>query len=445
MKRRRKHGSGSVQMLGPTTAFLRWREHGKRPSRVIHDTTEELAHEIMDGIIEGLRQRAGRYTVEAFGDDWLKRKTPKRGDADSVIGRFNKHIRPHRIARVHVDELRAGNVRAWLDDLERGGVEQQNRRHCVSLLSAIVRDAVELLDLPKNVVRDVEWPPVPPTRRQLIATREQVERLAYDESLDPYAATIALMLVGFCLRPGELLGLRVEDAGERLLVWRSKRTTDTTKTGQPRALSIFGWGEVALAKWRRLRSTLRVKRYDTATSPWLVPVPRTWFQRRNRVGRLLAALGASHLHPHDLRGTGATHLLSGTWGPPWTIADVATYIGDSISTTQRTYAHVTATRHDELGKGIRVGYDDSDEVLISAVMSGRARCDSNARPLASEALGHPVGVRQFSPGDIPTTSRLARRYLEAVRDASPHAHDRGVELAAAVLRLEIADVRGEQA
>ena len=43
---------------------------------------------------------------------------------------------------------------------------------------------------------------------------------------------------------------------------------------------------------------------------------------------------------HDLRGTGATHLLAGTWGAPWPIATVSKMLGHaSIAVTQR-YARV---------------------------------------------------------------------------------------------------------
>jgi integrase len=45
---------------------------------------------------------------------------------------------------------------------------------------------------------------------------------------------------------------------------------------------------------------------------------------------------------HDHRDTAATHLLSGTWGPKWSIQDVSDHLGHTdIKVTQRRYAHVT--------------------------------------------------------------------------------------------------------
>jgi integrase len=45
---------------------------------------------------------------------------------------------------------------------------------------------------------------------------------------------------------------------------------------------------------------------------------------------------------HDLRDTAATHLLSGTWGPAWSMTDVSKHLGhSSIAVTEQRYAHLT--------------------------------------------------------------------------------------------------------
>ena len=45
---------------------------------------------------------------------------------------------------------------------------------------------------------------------------------------------------------------------------------------------------------------------------------------------------------HDFRDTAATHLLSGTWGPRWSLRIVSEFLGHSdVKVTQQRYAHLT--------------------------------------------------------------------------------------------------------
>lgn len=437
---KRKQGSGSVQMLGPTKAFLRWPEMGRRASRVVHNVTEAEAHQVMDAIIERLQERGTNHTVATYTEAWLDEECPRRHDESSVRSRARCYILADPIGSKLICELRPRHVKAWIKRLRKTRLKQQSVRHCVNLLSAICRGAVEDELLPSNPVHAVSKPPVPKSaRREIIATAAQLERLAYDETLDQEAATIAVLLAGHCLRSGELRGLHIgDDHGDHLRVWRSGPHADDTKANGFRRVASFGLGQFALRKWRKLRPVLQVKRCNIETSPYLVPVPKGWFRARGRVGRLLVEVCGEGFKTHDLRGTGATHLLSGTFGDPWEVADVASYIGDSIDTTQRAYAHVIPTRHEELGKGqrIRSGYDASDAELISSVISLRARQDSNLRPLASEAHGYPLSSRADGSSGIPSISRLARVFLEAVRDDDEFAIERGIELAIEGLKAQ---------
>jgi integrase len=51
---------------------------------------------------------------------------------------------------------------------------------------------------------------------------------------------------------------------------------------------------------------------------------------------------SSRTRLHDSRDTAATHLLSGTWGPRWTMQQVSDFLGHSdIKVTQERYAHIT--------------------------------------------------------------------------------------------------------
>lgn len=426
-------------MLSPTKAFLRWPEAGRRASKVVRVSSEAEAHEVMDAIIERLRERGNNHTVATYGQRWLDEECAGRSDESSLLSRFRRYIEPDAIGRVLMCELRPRQVKKWIRRLKKTHLDQQSQRHVVNLLSAVCRGAVEDELLVHNPVHAVSKPAVPPSKRkEIIATAEQVERLAYDETLDSFAATIALLLFGHCLRSGELRGLEMrDDGGDHLRVWRSGPRAVSTKANGFRRVASFGFGKLALERWRKLRPQLAVKRYDTRVSPYLVPVPRGWFRSRGRVGRLLVEVCGHGFRPYDLRGSGATHLLSGTFGPPWQPADVASYIGDSVETLMKAYAHVIPTRHEQLGREQRIwsGCVPKDVSGETSTIPLRARQDLNLRPLASEALGNPLSSRDDGSADIPSLSRLARRYLEAVRDDDEFAHGRGIELAMVALRL----------
>lgn len=87
----------------------------------------------------------------------------------------------------------------------------------------------------------------------------------------------------------------------------------------------------------------------------MFPIPATWLRARGPFGALMAEIGREGIKPHDLRGTTATHLLSGSFGHPWTIAEVAAHLGDTEATIRKHYAHVTASAQraaaDRLGNG----------------------------------------------------------------------------------------------
>lgn len=427
---RRPNGSGSVLDRGDGSFLLRWPERGERRSRVVRCGTEAEALELLDAILLELGEDGAEVTFAAFGERWLDHaEAAGRGDIAACRSRWRLHVAPQRWARLPLGAVRPRHLKRWLKALERVGLGEQHRRHCAYLVSGIFREALEEELVTRNPMEAISKPGLPASRRAIVLTAAQIAALDLDEILP----TIALALVGCCLRPGELLGMRIEDdRGDHLLVRRSgraQRQQGRTKTGQGevRRVELFGWGATALERWRRLRPSLKGRGWAAARSPWLFPVPPVW---------LRALPLPAGVHAHDCRGTGATHLLSGTWGEPWTIADVAAFIGDSIATTERAYAHVVGGRLAALGRGIRVGSGPERETVKNRAMLLRARRDSNARPLASEALAFSQRAPTDSTAQILRGSRVAElafRYAEAVERGDPHRDMRGLDLVAAIL------------
>lgn len=430
--KRRPDGTGSVTPKSEGRFLLRWTERGERRGKVVY-CSEAEAHETLDAIMRRVAKLGHETTLRDFGARWLDEQEERgRGDIAASRSRWRKHIADLSFAKMPLSTVRPRHIKRWLDDMHRGGMAQQQRRHCVYLVSGMFRAAMEEELVASNPVAAIRKPGLPNSRREVVLTREQVEALAADTT-DVVRATVALALLGCCLRPGELLGLEVgDDHGDHLRVRRSGRAVrqeDRTKTGDGRRVELFGWGTLAMQRWRELRPTLKGKGWGAARSRWLFPVPPVWLQR------LPLPEG---VHAHDLRGTGATHLLSGTWGPPWTIADVAAFIGDSVATTERAYAHVTKGRHAELGAGIRVGSDPK-------AGSAKTRAISLARQARFERATFGFGglrkaeyLSGVNPDQIQLGSKalsLALKYAAAVAEGDPHRDQRGLDLAEAVIAL----------
>src|SRR5690606_28086385 len=137
------------------------------------------------------------------------------------------------------------DLRTWLDELESKGLAARSVRHCAYLASAIFRDAMERDLCDRNPVSAIRKPKAGDTRIEQVLDEEQLNALESLEIEDEAMRVVALVLVGTSLRPGELLGLHLDEihldgASPHVRVRRSKRTTTRTKTGRPRRVELFG-------------------------------------------------------------------------------------------------------------------------------------------------------------------------------------------------------------
>ncbi len=358
---RRPAGSGSVRELPPLEVDgqpvrrfqLRWKEAGKDQSKVIRGGSEEEAERRLDNIVALLDEAGMSYsspTVRAYGDRFLIRLR-KVGFKSIGIkqSRWDAHITGAPFIDIPIGEVGPSDLKQFMEALEDKGLGVQMIRHCIFDLSAIFRDAVEREVIDSNPVGKVRKPSLPETRCKVVLSFDEIVALERDHGDDPLAWW-ALFMCGAGTRPGESLGLRLDEiemhgSAPHMNIVRSNRKTTYTKTGRRRRVELTALALHALEVWlERFRPYLRVKRMkDVQKSPWVFPFPEGWLRERGPYGELMAALGRPDMHPHDLRGTCATHLLSGSYGHAWDIAHVAAHLGDSVETTRRSYAHVTAT------------------------------------------------------------------------------------------------------
>ncbi len=203
-------------------------------------------------------------TLVAFVDDvWAprarRRLAPKTWERDSIV--YARHIRPtlgeHSISEIDIEDLAE-----WQDGLEEAGVGAPTLIKAMSILSGIFAEAarrprstgvhgnpVGLLRKPptKRRSRPLVWGPVvvERVRFELIANSRRIGP-GRDLAIERDALLVSLMELTGC-RPGEALGLRWSDIGDRIAIVRrlsGRDVVEGTKAGRH-------WVET---DWRNYRS-----------------------------------------------------------------------------------------------------------------------------------------------------------------------------------------------
>lgn len=209
---------------------------------------------------------------------------------------------------------------------------------------------------------------------------------------------------------------------------------------------------------RRLAGKMFAEGYDFgwADSPYN---DRRTGERRVRDGWCTRLGCSSRTRQHDARDTAATHLLSGTWGPRWSMQMVSEFLGHSdIKVTQDRYAHITERAKTEAAArvdpgllsapGRRVGPEEIARKLPGG--SSRGSAANSAESLGSgsrtRTYGQSVnrsegtprlralsGENGQSPGIVPATAvSAAQRLLETVAAGQP-LRAAALQLAGAIL------------
>jgi len=423
---RRKRGTGSITPAGEGAWLVRWPEGGARPGKIVKGS-RDYATRVLSAILAELEQRGDMSTptLKSYGERYLDREELRgRRGVRAQRSRWRCHVLTAPFVDDPLPATRPGDIRRWLDDLEERGLSARTVRHCAYLLSAIYRDALEREHVKVNPVAAVRKPSALDTRREQILSIEQIAKLLEDDCGDDAMRSVALVFVGTCLRPGELLGLRLDEVrGDHLSVQRSDRATTTTKTKRPRRVELCGVGAFGVLRWLSvIRPALRIRGCLPQSSPWAFPIPRGWLRTDHRLGRVLEAIGAGDLTAHDLRGTGATHYLSGSFGRPWTIAEVAAHIGDSIQTTERHYAHLAPAAARRAAEGIGTG-----SLALAKTSVGHEGLEPSANGLRD--FRGSESARKVAPISSLSDPVLAERALRAIADGAHDAHAVAAELA----------------
>ena len=169
---------------------------------------EEVGHDMRRG--EWIDPKLARIPFEQWADRWWGtttklRPTTRRG----YWGILQRHVRPY-FEGWPLSEITYMDVEEYIAHLLDKGLSPKHARDCVSVLSLIMKSAVQA-NLRKSNPAAEHHIPVP--QRKLhegdVLTMEQVYQLV-EHVRDPYKPAVWLLLLAG-LRPAELCGLRVRD------------------------------------------------------------------------------------------------------------------------------------------------------------------------------------------------------------------------------------------
>ena len=345
---------------------VRWREAGKNRAKTIGSKADakvfeaDIVRRQRMGELAGLD--AGKQTLATFAETtwWPSYVRPnlQRSTRESYASTWDRHV-GEALGGYPLRELTAPVLGRYLSDLRARGVGPQAIRRCKAILQSCLSRAVEQGLIQGNPAAAVKLPRTErKASRSAIGPRD-VEALRARLSESPNGglrdATLVSVLAYVGLRPGEALGLRWSDVGERtLLVERSNDDGEikSTKTGRRRSARLPAPVRADLQAWRLAsgRPADDALVFPTASGElWREHDWRNW--RRRSFQPAAKALGLDVSRPYDLR-----HAAVSLWlHEGRSVVEVAAWLGHSPALCLSTYAHVV----DELRDAPRVDAEDA--------------------------------------------------------------------------------------
>ncbi|MEP6658842.1 MAG: tyrosine-type recombinase/integrase [Acidimicrobiales bacterium] len=361
VSRRRGHGEGSIYRRAEDGLWVGYitlgSESGKQVRRYVSARTRSAAIEKLQALQSALGAGAStvssRVTVAAFLERWLADVVPDSVTSVNTLDNYRWAIHGHLVPSLGhrpLVRLTPGEVVEMLRDRISAGMARNTVMRLRSVLSAALDHAV-LEGLVARNVASITRPPkggtVPHGRSLDLAEAQALLRAAEGSRLE--VAFVTMLMLG--RRPGETLGLVWSDfdpGAKTLSIQRSLKRErgalilGTTKTRRSRrVLALPAPVANALASHRRRQAKERLRAgsawQDTglifSTSIGTLVDPNNF---RREFGRVCAAAGFGHWHPHELRHS-AVSLLSASGVSIERVADVMGHA--TTRTTEAVYRH----------------------------------------------------------------------------------------------------------
>lgn len=323
-----------------------------------HYPTEEEAWQAVEAAhqaaVSGRAVTSQDATLRTLGTAWLAQR--KRGgiaDARGEERRWKRHVLGHAIADRPVRILTTPDVEVWLADVA-AATSRETANRCLSLVRGCLRSAQGRhvkanpcagARLPGRRSKAVRWTYLEPAEQTRLLTCAEVPE---DDRI------IIGVAIGTGIRQGELVALERSDVhldGDYPYLDITKsRKRDVTKSGKPRRVPLFGLGLQAMTRWLELHPCERGLVFPAARGGMRsaghvlgqVDERDEKGKRTRKLCRwplLLAQAGVRRVRWHDLRHTCASSLVSGWWGAPWPLEQVAELLGDTMAAAA-IYAHL---------------------------------------------------------------------------------------------------------
>jgi integrase len=299
---------------------------------------------------------AGRETLSEFMQEWwdvyaVKHLAPYTLKQYAYLR--DRHLAPE-LGRLPIRKINPLLLVRWAAQTEAEGTSAATVRQVLNLLQGILQRAVEWERIQVNPVKAVKKPDSQRKRTPHPLGPVEVERLR--SGLGGRDSVLVSVLAYAGLRPGEALGLRWEDVGDRVLnIERSVSLGEEkgTKTGRSRQVELLAPLKQDLLEWKARsgrREGLIFPGHDGEL--WSEAAYNSW---RRRVFEPAAPEG---VRPYDLRHSFASLLFAEGRNPFW----IAEQMGHTLQTLLSTYVRVI----EELKDTERV----NAEALIRAARDG---------------------------------------------------------------------------
>ena len=277
---------------------------------------------------------------------------------EQALSRFLRHLRSERQRSAHtlssyqrqlqqqfdfftseglsqIDEVSPNHIRQWLAAQTRRGQSPKSLAQGLSALRSFYQFAVHNQWLSDNPASRVK-PPKQPKRLPKTLDLDETQTLLDSQSREPLLLRDKAMLeltYSCGLRVSELVSVNVADSqGDELRV--------TGKGGKTRLIPIGSKAKEAIGQWLRVRG-----QFSRGAEPALFLSQRGSRLSQRAVQQRFARYGQragldSHLHPHKLRHSFASHLLSASGD----LRAVQELLGHSQLATTQIYTHLDMQR-----------------------------------------------------------------------------------------------------
>lgn len=329
-----------------------------------YDTRHE-AEGMRDGALVAREQIGIGCTLEQLGEAWLETIAHQKA-ARSVRSTWRHMVSAAGFYREPLDTITVLDIESWIASFrtmrirkvivdERGKriavpgdrpYSRQMWRHALKLLKLALDYACKRGIITANPARLVKLP-----RAEQIEdgwtflTLAEIERVLSLPHLSRLQRAVFGLAIYSGLRAGELACLRWERVHLDTVPARAEireSYTGGTKTNRPRTIPLLPAAIELLRTWQpdpKKRAGLVFP--GPKGQPYESGHRWGWDVRdRGRKDVPTQAGIARRVRWHDLRHSTASHLVSGSWGRAWTLAEVAAYLGHTRPDQTSRYAHL---------------------------------------------------------------------------------------------------------